>query len=1205
MTAILNSIGPAVLRATLEASALAIVVAIALKTLGDRLRAEWRFLLWGVVLARLLIVVTPASPWSVFNLVCRERTQPLQSADQPESVPGIGETPMHMTARQRLPHESAHRAGTAGQTPTVVSNPKPLGDPLATPLAASEPTARNAVWAALPWARILVCVWFSGCVAFALRLAALAISLRRRLAAARLVSDAAVLELFETVRQKFGVRRLPPVLVSPEPISPCLVGTMRPKIVLPEAMLTASSEIQLRHVLAHELAHLVRRDLWTNWLLLAARTLHWFNPIAWWTVAEMRTEREAACDEMALTALAESDRTAYATTMLDLASSLLPSKIAPGMIGLFSSKNRLSGRINRLLRAPTIKKLRGPFCAILLIAIALFGLTDAMPAAQVNPLDTTGAEVLHGPSPTPVPSAASGQQATTNQFVIRGRCFDSEDKKPLPGIQVRLFKVEGVGRMPFEVADAKTDAAGHFDFDGLAPPCAYPGPDRLAYYLFTQDENRPTALGGMVDGRPEQQPVEIAMIRQSGTLVGRVVNEQGHPIAGATVTTFPESGRTFAGILSTTTDREGHFALGKLPAYPQEDAQYGIFFEVLHPDYPATDARAGVFSAKVVVTMPTGCTIEGAVIDEVTGKPANGALITADRVGGPPSVYAVSDAAGKFRLVVPGGNYNVTADAKDRVCVAVENRDFPAGKTIRLPPLRLIHGGFITGQIVNTKSGLPMSIDPYNRQRIAIGLYGPSQPSRGRYCSAVAQAIVDADGRFTMRAAPGNNYPYFINTHGDRMMWDTEKQGPVVVKDGETTAYFMFITPGTTSSEKLAAAKRVVAALSADPHDRTAQIIWEFRKLNHTIDETELWCMLMRELVQIGPTAVPQLCAALDKTTGDFEMRRLIFALRAIGDSRAIPALIRAIPKTLVPPSSDFVLIVDDQQLANFMQAHSLEGSVRSHSQYFGFGRPLRENFGALHKLTKQDFGDMQFNFMLSDNPRAAVLQRRLYQRQAERWQSWWEANWQQFHVDSAFAKVNLKPLTEVLPPAVTKLGPHAHLGKKANAVTLLPPRSGGERASHFYNLSTWFAPWWPADVPRDEAKIDFDKLDGWARENDVDLMCTRLSSDGKPQCVLRGFDMKAWEISRRDAETIGTFVAAGKLPEGRPVGPPLRHYDAESKRYIPSMNAAFIVITRDGSIGLLETVGPIAPYGDATQWVDDPNQFGQTVRFDWTPIIP
>ena len=149
--------------------------------------------------------------------------------------------------------------------------------------------------------------------------------------------------------------------------------------------------------------------------------------------------------------------------------------------------------------------------------------------------------------------------------------------------------------------------------------------------------------------------------------------------------------------------------------------------------------------------MPTGCAIEGTVIDEVTRKPASGALVTAERVGGPPDVYAATDAAGKFRLVVPGGNYNVTANAKDRVCVAVENREFQAGKTVRLPPLRLIRGGFIAGQIVNTKTGLPVAVNQYDGERIEVGLFGPLQPSRGRYFSPISQVTVDAEGRFTMR----------------------------------------------------------------------------------------------------------------------------------------------------------------------------------------------------------------------------------------------------------------------------------------------------------------------------------------------------------------------------------------------------------------------------------------------------------------------
>ena len=111
------------------------------------------------------------------------------------------------------------------------------------------------------------------------------------------------MDFLETSRRRLGLKRAPVLLVTPECLSPCIVGTWNPRIVLPESVVTESSTARLRHVLAHEPAHLVRGDLWTNWLLLTARILHWFNPVAWWTVREMQAELEAACDELAFAAL--------------------------------------------------------------------------------------------------------------------------------------------------------------------------------------------------------------------------------------------------------------------------------------------------------------------------------------------------------------------------------------------------------------------------------------------------------------------------------------------------------------------------------------------------------------------------------------------------------------------------------------------------------------------------------------------------------------------------------------------------------------------------------------------------------------------------------------------------------------------------------------------------------------------------------------
>src|SRR5947207_1814543 len=69
MITLLDTIGPAIWRASWQAAALAVLVVLLLRCFGERLSPRWRFLLWGVVLARLLFVATPVSPWSMFNLV--------------------------------------------------------------------------------------------------------------------------------------------------------------------------------------------------------------------------------------------------------------------------------------------------------------------------------------------------------------------------------------------------------------------------------------------------------------------------------------------------------------------------------------------------------------------------------------------------------------------------------------------------------------------------------------------------------------------------------------------------------------------------------------------------------------------------------------------------------------------------------------------------------------------------------------------------------------------------------------------------------------------------------------------------------------------------------------------------------------------------------------------------------------------------------
>lgn len=92
---------------------------------------------------------------------------------------------------------------------------------------------------------------------------------------------------------------------------PFILGLFRPCIYLPSDL----SEPELGFVLAHERAHLRRRDhIWKplGWLLLS---VHWFNPLVWLAYALFCRDVEYACDESVVGGLDADGRRAYARAL--------------------------------------------------------------------------------------------------------------------------------------------------------------------------------------------------------------------------------------------------------------------------------------------------------------------------------------------------------------------------------------------------------------------------------------------------------------------------------------------------------------------------------------------------------------------------------------------------------------------------------------------------------------------------------------------------------------------------------------------------------------------------------------------------------------------------------------------------------------------------------------------------------------------------
>ena len=87
------------------------------------------------------------------------------------------------------------------------------------------------------------------------------------------------------------------LLISKEVGSPMAIGIREPAVVLPESLLTEFQETDLDHVLLHELAHMARRDDWTNLTARVAGGLFVLHPVAAWILRRIEHEREMACDD--------------------------------------------------------------------------------------------------------------------------------------------------------------------------------------------------------------------------------------------------------------------------------------------------------------------------------------------------------------------------------------------------------------------------------------------------------------------------------------------------------------------------------------------------------------------------------------------------------------------------------------------------------------------------------------------------------------------------------------------------------------------------------------------------------------------------------------------------------------------------------------------------------------------------------------------
>ncbi|MBN1588819.1 MAG: carboxypeptidase regulatory-like domain-containing protein [Pirellulales bacterium] len=619
-----------------------------------------RMALPGVALGQLLpinvstespTIAQAGPPTAQLTAVAPSAELPDDGADSPD----LGETESFAPDVSGQPEPKTETASIDASPATAAAAGPGCGVP-----AAGGPGWVERFGELLPWPVVLVGLWAVGVgwglIAFFGTLVCTQWFLRR----ARTVDDPRWRTLVDEMSERVGLRRPVAMVESDRTTVPSAAGWFRPRIVLPVGHEAWSDEV--RHVvLAHELTHVARRDVFWQTVARGVAVFYWFHPLIWIAGRRLRWEREVACDDAVLR-LGERP-SSYAHHLLGFAAQLAGRSPLLGAAVSMATRRPIETRIRNVLRpgasrAPLSIKAGCVLVGVTSLVLLLVGAIRAVdvpakepsPPGNVESVDADDSPTSPGataglsssadhktpPAAEPKPNDAKTIPPSTPKTKAAGKparsllltVLDDQDR-PVAGARVtrRIWQVAG-GR--FKFSRHRCDEKGQVRLDvPQKTPAFYTlnivKPGYAPFYADWENTN-------VADPIPEAYTVHL----DPGQTVGGVVQDaQGNPIVGARVNPGfnikmrPERTSPLGSGASVRTNAKGQWTYASFPA-----ALHNIEISLRHPDYLAMRVTKPTSQFAVaqgqkptgLLVMKQGPSIKGEVTD-VDGHPIAGVTV--------------------------------------------------------------------------------------------------------------------------------------------------------------------------------------------------------------------------------------------------------------------------------------------------------------------------------------------------------------------------------------------------------------------------------------------------------------------------------------------------------------------------------------------------------------------------------------------------
>jgi beta-lactamase regulating signal transducer with metallopeptidase domain len=340
------------------------------RLLSRRVSAALQYMLWAVVVVKLVMPFGFESAISPMNFIAPPEKGILQEAragDEAEAVrPEIGAGPESMP-------EAENEALKAG-TPMLSVSPEKEG-------AAQTPAAPE-TRAPFDWTLTLFALWATGTLATAATMCVIAGNLRRRIGHTLSSPSGRITGIFEDCRRELRMGTRIGIYTQSVLGAPVVTGLFRPMLILPEDV-EAQDDDAIRHICMHELLHVKSKDLPVILALNILNAVYWFNPLTWVCFGLIRKDMEAVCDSRVLKRIGTCARQDYIGTVLQYAGLGREEYRPYAAIGMADGRLTMEKRIKNMFRA-TRTGLRGRIAAACtaLLLFAACVLTACQPTPE-------------------------------------------------------------------------------------------------------------------------------------------------------------------------------------------------------------------------------------------------------------------------------------------------------------------------------------------------------------------------------------------------------------------------------------------------------------------------------------------------------------------------------------------------------------------------------------------------------------------------------------------------------------------------------------------------------------------------------------------------------------------------------------------------------------------------------------------------------